>query len=247
MGALGGGLLPPDRRSGGRRHPGAHPHVLLGVQRHHGAHRAPGRRRALDRGLTLGHGGTRRLRRLARLPERDRAGRVRHPLAARAACCGNRAAARARRGARRPRAAVGQPRLWPQDAALGGGSPRARTHTRGDREAEGRHHGLGLAVGALERVPAWATTGVGSLPFTDPERAAAHAVAAYDSEWLGADPRRCGWSPERDRERPRAWGASSASWPSARPRRARQASWRCRGAGRASSAWAVTPTGVRAE
>ncbi len=77
-------------------------------------------------------------------------------------------------------------------------------------------------MGALERVPAWATTGVGSLPFTDPERAAAHAVAAYDipfcpqlpqlegdmiSEWLGADPRRCGWSPERDRERPRAWGA----------------------------------------
>jgi hypothetical protein len=77
-------------------------------------------------------------------------------------------------------------------------------------------------VGTLERVPAWATTGVGSLPFTDPERAAAHAVAAYDipfcpqlprlegdmiSEWLGADPRRCGWSPERDRERPRAWDA----------------------------------------
>ena len=77
-------------------------------------------------------------------------------------------------------------------------------------------------MGTLERVPAWATTGVGSLPFTDPERAAAHAVAAYDipfcpqlprlegdmiSEWLGADPRRCGWSPERDRERPRAWGA----------------------------------------
>jgi hypothetical protein len=27
------------------------------------------------------------------------------------------------------------------------------------------------------------------------------------SEWLGADPRRCGWSPERDRERPRAWEA----------------------------------------
>ena len=25
------------------------------------------------------------------------------------------------------------------------------------------------------------------------------------AEWLGADPRRCGWSPDRDRERPRAW------------------------------------------
>ena len=77
-------------------------------------------------------------------------------------------------------------------------------------------------MGALERVPAWATTGVGSLPFTDPGRGAAHAVAAYDipfcrqlprlegdmvGQWLGADPRRCGWSPERDRERPRAWSA----------------------------------------
>ena len=27
------------------------------------------------------------------------------------------------------------------------------------------------------------------------------------TEWLGADPRRCGWSPDRDRERPRAWDA----------------------------------------
>lgn len=77
-------------------------------------------------------------------------------------------------------------------------------------------------MGALERVPAWATTGVGSLPFTDPGRAAAHAVAAYDipfcpqlprlegdmvGQWLGANPRRCGWSPERDRERPRAGSA----------------------------------------
>lgn len=25
------------------------------------------------------------------------------------------------------------------------------------------------------------------------------------TEWLGADPRRCGWSPARDRQRPRAW------------------------------------------
>jgi hypothetical protein len=77
-------------------------------------------------------------------------------------------------------------------------------------------------VALLERLPTWATTGVGSLPFTGPRRAAAHAVTAYDmpfcpqlpllegdmvSEWLGADPRRCGWSPERDRERPRAWDA----------------------------------------
>jgi len=77
-------------------------------------------------------------------------------------------------------------------------------------------------VGALERIPAWATTGIGSLPHNDPSQAVAHLAAAYDvpfcpqlprlegdmiAEWLGADPRRCGWSPERDRERPRAWSA----------------------------------------
>lgn len=69
-------------------------------------------------------------------------------------------------------------------------------------------------------LPAWATTGVGSLPFTDVEAAVDHVLTAYDipfcpqlprlegdmiSEWLGADPGRCGWSPSRDRERPRAW------------------------------------------
>ncbi|MDO8212197.1 hypothetical protein [Conexibacter sp. CPCC 206217] len=74
----------------------------------------------------------------------------------------------------------------------------------------------------LDRLPPWATTGVGSLPHRDPRAAAAHAVAAYDvpfcpqlprlegdmvAEWLGADPDRCGWSPQRDRERPPAWEA----------------------------------------
>jgi hypothetical protein len=74
----------------------------------------------------------------------------------------------------------------------------------------------------LDRLAPWTTTGVGSLPFRDPEEAAVHATTAYGlpfcpqlprlegdmiSEWLGADPGRCGWSPERDRERPRAWGA----------------------------------------
>ena len=69
-------------------------------------------------------------------------------------------------------------------------------------------------------LPPWATTGVGSLPFTDVEAAVDHVLAAYDipfcpqlprlegdmiTEWLGADPGRCGWSPARDRERPRAW------------------------------------------
>jgi methionine synthase II (cobalamin-independent) len=67
-----------------------------------------------------------------------------------------------------------------------------------------------------------ATTGVGSLPFRDAPTAVRHAVRAYDipfcpqlpahdgdmiREWLGADPRRCGWSVGRDRERPTAWEA----------------------------------------
>ncbi len=74
----------------------------------------------------------------------------------------------------------------------------------------------------LQRLPAWATTGVGSLPHDDVDAAVAHVTTAYDvpfcpqlprlegdmvTEWLGADPRRCGWSPDRDRERPRAWDA----------------------------------------
>ncbi len=77
-------------------------------------------------------------------------------------------------------------------------------------------------MGVLDRIPEWATTGVGSLPHDDPGRAVEHVTAAYDVpfcpqlpcldgdmivEWLGDDPRRCGWSPQRDREQPAAWGA----------------------------------------
>jgi hypothetical protein len=78
----------------------------------------------------------------------------------------------------------------------------------------------------LDRLPAWATTGVGSLPHTFPDHAAAHVVGEYDvpfcpqlprlegdmvGEWLGADPLRCGWAPDRDRERPAAWDAFLAA------------------------------------
>jgi hypothetical protein len=77
-------------------------------------------------------------------------------------------------------------------------------------------------VTALDRLPALATTGVGSLPFADPLAAVRHAVRAYElpfcpqlprldgdmvREWLGADPGRCGWNADRDRQRPAAWGA----------------------------------------
>lgn len=58
------------------------------------------------------------------------------------------------------------------------------------------------------------------MPFKDAEAAVAHLATAYGlpfcpqlprlegdmvTEWLGADPDRCGWSPQRDRERPQAW------------------------------------------
>lgn len=35
-------------------------------------------------------------------------------------------------------------------------------------------------MSALERIPAWATTGVGSLPHDDPRSAVAHVAAAYE-------------------------------------------------------------------
>src|SRR3954469_2882112 len=72
----------------------------------------------------------------------------------------------------------------------------------------------------LDALPAWATTGVGSLPNTFPAPAAAHAAGEYDvpfcpqlprlegdmvREWLGADPLRCGWGPQRGRARAPAW------------------------------------------
>ena len=59
--ALGDRLLPPDRRAGRTGDPDPHAHVLLGVRRDDRAHRAPRRRRDLDRGLALGHGAARRL------------------------------------------------------------------------------------------------------------------------------------------------------------------------------------------
>lgn len=77
-------------------------------------------------------------------------------------------------------------------------------------------------MSALDRLPALATTGVGSLPFGDPVEAARHALRAYElpfcpqlprldgdmvREWLGSDPGRCGWSADRDRRRPAAWEA----------------------------------------
>jgi hypothetical protein len=72
----------------------------------------------------------------------------------------------------------------------------------------------------LTRLAPLTTTGVGSLPFSRPAEAARHAIGAYElpfcpqlpraygdmvHEWLGADPGRCGWAPDRDRQLPAVW------------------------------------------
>jgi hypothetical protein len=72
----------------------------------------------------------------------------------------------------------------------------------------------------LMRLAPLTTTGVGSLPFIRPGEAARHVAGAYElpfcpqlphafgdmvQEWLGADPGRCGWAPDRDRQLPAAW------------------------------------------
>jgi hypothetical protein len=77
-----------------------------------------------------------------------------------------------------------------------------------------------VVAGVLDRLGPLTTTGVGSLPFRDPEAAVRHVAGSYGLpfcpqlprlegdmvvEWLGGDPGRCGWSPDRDRERPAAW------------------------------------------
>jgi hypothetical protein len=75
-------------------------------------------------------------------------------------------------------------------------------------------------MSALDRLPALATAGVGSLPFERPASAVRHALRAYElpfcpqlprldgdmvREWLGEDPGRCGWASDRDRQLPAAW------------------------------------------
>jgi hypothetical protein len=81
-------------------------------------------------------------------------------------------------------------------------------------------------------LPPYATTGVGSLPHADPVAAVRHVLRAYElpfcpqlpraegdmvREWLGGEPPACGWSPDRDRERPVAWDAFVAAVRAAPP------------------------------
>ena len=84
----------------------------------------------------------------------------------------------------------------------------------------------------MPSLPPYATTGVGSLPHADPVAAVRHVLRAYDlpfcpqlpraegdmvREWLGGEPPACGWSPDRDRERPAAWDAFVAAVRAAPP------------------------------
>lgn len=72
----------------------------------------------------------------------------------------------------------------------------------------------------LATLPAWATTGIGSVPFPHPAYAARHAVGSYDlpfcpqvprqegnmiEQWLGPAPGHCSWSSSVDAPQPRAW------------------------------------------
>lgn len=87
-------------------------------------------------------------------------------------------------------------------------------------------------MSVLDRLPPLASTGVGSLPFEDAADAVRHARRAYAlpfcpqlprhdgdmvGEWLGADPCRCGWTTDRDRELPAAWRAFVATPPAEWP------------------------------
>jgi 5-methyltetrahydropteroyltriglutamate--homocysteine methyltransferase len=80
---LGGGVLPSLRVGCADRDADPHPHVLLGVQRHHRLDRRDGCRRHLDRDRAVEDGAAGGLHELP-LSQRDRTGRVRHPRAARA-------------------------------------------------------------------------------------------------------------------------------------------------------------------
>ena len=73
---------------------------------------------------------------------------------------------------------------------------------------------------SLDTLPAWSTTGIGSLPFIDPHAAAIHATVSYElpfrpqlprlegemiSEWLGDEAEWGRWSPDRKTRKLKSW------------------------------------------
>ena len=120
--------LPPVRLRSPRRNPDPYAHVLQRVQRCDRVHRRHGRRRDHHRDLAFGHGAAGGLR-AVRLPERDRSGRLRHPLATRAEPGRDRRVAQGSPADTR-RAALGQPGLRPEDPRLAGNRGSAGEHGR---------------------------------------------------------------------------------------------------------------------
>ena len=114
--------------------------------------------------------------------------------------------------ARRPRAAVGEPGLRAEDPRLERGPPGAG-HMVAAASGDGRPSGA--VVNVLGGCPRGRRPASAACRTTTCRRVE-HVVTAYDvpfcpqlprlegdmvTEWLGADPRRCGWSPDA---RPRA-------------------------------------------
>ncbi len=117
--------------------------------------------------------------------------------------------------------------------------------------------------GAADGLPPLATTGIGSLPFVSAANGTRHAVRAYEipfcpqlpaldgdmvREWLGTGPRRCGWSLDRDRERPAAWNAfltALAAVPAGTRRQTRIVKLQVTGPMTLAIAWSARPVRER--
>ena len=128
--------LPPLFVRRARRDPDPHPHVLLGVQRHHRRDRRDGCRRDLDRDLALEDGVARRVQGLP-LSERNRPRRLRHPFAAGARDRRDDRPAQAGAKAALRRPDLDQSGLRIEDPQMGRGAARARQHGRGGPRVAG--------------------------------------------------------------------------------------------------------------
>eukprot|EP00166_Cyanidium_caldarium_P003966 ctg_393.g197 len=134
--AVGGGRVSAGGGCGGQRHPDSHPHVLCGVQRHHRGDCGAGCGRHLHRVVALAHGAAGGVSAL-RVPERDRARGVRHPLAAGAQRGGDHRTGARRRSVHPGGAVVDQSGLRVEDTRLAGSEPGAHQHGH-RREADAR-------------------------------------------------------------------------------------------------------------
>ncbi len=130
--ALGGRQLPAGLVRSARRDADPHPHVLRGIQRHHGRDRRHGRRCDHHRDFALADGASRGVQGLP-LSERDRAGSLRYPLATHTDPRRDGRSPRARAAIGAQGAPLGESGLWPQDPRLAGNKIGAAEHDRGGR------------------------------------------------------------------------------------------------------------------